>query len=143
MGSVGTSVPRQNTDAVDLLMFTKGDVIQIENIYYGLNKATLRPEATRELDKVVDLMTKYPAMTIEMRSHTDSRATTQYNKVLSTNRAKVAAGYLMSKGIAPRRVQANGYGESLLLNKCADGVACSENEHQQNRRTEIKILTVE
>jgi outer membrane protein OmpA-like peptidoglycan-associated protein len=143
MGSAGGSIPKNSTEAVDLLMFAKGDIIRIDNIHYSLNKTALRLEAIRELDKVVALMKKYPAMTIEMRSHTDSRATAQYNKILSSNRAKAAAAYLKSKGIEARRVLANGYGESLPLNKCADGVLCSEKDHQQNRRTEIKLLTVE
>ncbi|WP_080239144.1 carboxypeptidase regulatory-like domain-containing protein [Spirosoma rigui] len=143
MGSADGYSPKNSAQPVDLLMFAKGDIIRVENIYYSLNKATLRPEAAGELDKVVALMNKYPAMTIELRSHTDSRATAQYNRTLSTNRAKIAASYLVSKGIATRRVLANGYGESLLLNNCADGVNCSEEDHQQNRRTEIKIVRVE
>ena len=121
-------------------MFKKGDVIKIDNIYYDRNKATIRPDAALELDKVVELLNKYPTMTIEMRSHTDSRATAKYNNTLSSNRAKSAVAYLKSKGIAARRMLAKGYGESKLLNQCKDGVNCTEEEHQQNRRTEIKIL---
>jgi outer membrane protein OmpA-like peptidoglycan-associated protein len=143
MGTTGAHVDKAGVGVTDILMFKKGDVIKIDNIYYDLNKATIRPDAALELDKVVSLMTKYPTMTIEMRSHTDSRATATYNKTLSGNRAKAAVAYLKKKGIAPKRMVAKGYGESTLLNKCKDGVNCPEEEHQQNRRTEIKILKLE
>lgn len=140
MGTTGGHVAKDGTGATDLTMFKKGDVIQIDNIYYDLNKATIRPDAAVELDKVVELMKKYPTMSIEMRSHTDSRATATYNKTLSGNRAKAAVAYLKSKGIGAKRMIAKGYGESQPLNKCKDGVKCSEEEYQLNRRTEIKIL---
>ncbi|AQG78156.1 carboxypeptidase regulatory-like domain-containing protein [Spirosoma montaniterrae] len=140
MGTTGSRVLADGTGSTELTMFKKGDVVKIDNIFYDLNKADIRPDAATELDKLVDLMNKYPNMTIEMRSHTDSRATAQYNRTLSGNRAKSAVAYLKSKGISPKRMVAKGYGESLPLNKCKDGVKCSEEDYQQNRRTEIKIL---
>lgn len=143
MGTAGSSIAKDGSGVTELLMFKKGDVITIDNIYYDLNKATIRPDAAVELDKVVALMQKYPAMTIEMGSHTDSRATAEYNRTLSAKRAKSATAYLKSKGIAARRMVAKGYGESALLNVCIDGVDCAEADHQQNRRTEIKILKLE
>jgi outer membrane protein OmpA-like peptidoglycan-associated protein len=143
MATLGGHIAKDGTGSPDLTMFKKGDVVKIDNIYYDLNKATIRPDAAVELDKVVDLMNKYPTMSIEMRSHTDSRAKATYNKTLSANRAKAAVAYLKSKGISSKRMIANGYGESVLLNKCKDGVKCSEEEHQQNRRTEIKILKLQ
>ena len=143
MGTMGGRVSKDGSGSGDLTMFRKGDVIKIDNIYYDLNKSAIRPDAAGELDKLVSLLVKYPAMTIEMRSHTDSRATATYNKTLSSNRAKAAVAYLKSKGIATKRLVAKGYGESELLNPCKDGVTCSEVEHQQNRRTEIKILKLD
>ena len=143
MGTVGGRITKEGTGTPDLVMFKKGDVIKIDNIYYDLNKAAIRPNAALELDKVASLMQKYPTMIIEMRSHTDSRATTKYNNALSGNRAKSAVAYLKSKGITGKRMIAKGYGENNLLNKCKDGVNCSEEEHQQNRRTEIKIIKLE
>ncbi|MFD2571742.1 OmpA family protein [Spirosoma soli] len=143
MGNAGSRITKEGTGSTDLYMFKKGDVLKVDNIYYDLNKATIRPDAAAELDKLVALMNKYPTMTIEMRSHTDSRATAQYNKTLSSNRAKSAVTYLKSKGISAKRMVAKGYGESALLNKCKDGVNCPEEEHQQNRRTEIKILKLD
>ena len=143
MGTSGARVDKEGVGVTDILMFKKGDVVKIDNIYYDLNKATIRADAAAELDKVVDLLAKYPAMTIEMRSHTDSRATATYNKTLSGNRAKAVVAYLKAKGVASKRMIAKGYGESELINKCKDGVNCPEEEHQQNRRTEIKILKLE
>ncbi|GAB4034725.1 OmpA family protein [Spirosoma gilvum] len=140
MGTTGSRVTKEGVGSTDLTMFKKGDVIKIDNIYYDLNKSIIRPDAAVELDKVVELMKKYPTMNIEMRSHTDSRASAKYNATLSSNRARAAVAYLKSKGIGAKRMIAKGYGESKLLNKCKDGVNCPEEEHQQNRRTEIKIL---
>ena len=143
MGTSGSRITKEGTGSPDLIMFKKGDVIKIDNIYYDRNKSAIRPDAALELDKVVELMGKYPTMTIEMRSHTDSRATAKYNSTLSGGRAKAAVAYLKSKGISAKRMIAKGYGESKLLNQCKDGVNCTEEEHQQNRRTEIKILRLD
>lgn len=126
-----------------LRMFEKGDVVKIDNIYYDLNRWDIRPDAAYELNKLIDLMGKYPNMRIELGSHTDSRSSSKYNKVLSNKRAKAAEDYLISKGIPARRISSKGYGESRLINQCADGVNCSESEHQLNRRTEIKILNLD
>ncbi len=128
--------------SADIRMFTVGDVIRIDNIYYDLGLYTLRADASRELDKLVATMRKNPWLVIEIRSHTDSRGDAGYNKELSTRRAKSVANYLVSKGIARRRIVANGYGESQLLNNCTDGVICTEAEHQRNRRTEFKVLAI-
>lgn len=143
MGNVGSRITAEGLGSTDLYLFKKGDIIRIDNIYYDLNKAAIRPDAATELDKVAGLMAKYPTMTIEMRAHTDSRATSQYNKTLSANRARSVVAYLKKKGVAAKRMVAKGYGETELLNGCKDGVNCPEDEHQQNRRTEIKILKLE
>ena len=142
MGTAGGRIDKDGSGSADMTMFKKGDVIKIDNIYYDLNKADIRSDAAAELDKVVATMTKYPTMKIEMRSHTDSRATAKYNKTLSGNRAKAAVAYLKAKGIPQKRMIAKGYGESVLLNKCKDGIKCTDDQHQQNRRTEIKILSL-
>ncbi len=124
-------------------IFCVGDVIKLENIYYDLAKWNIRPDAAKELDKLLDIMNKYPKMKIELRSHTDSRGTAASNMILSDRRAKSAAEYLYSKGIARDRIIGKGYGETMLLNQCAKGVKCTEEEHQKNRRTEFKVLSVE
>jgi outer membrane protein OmpA-like peptidoglycan-associated protein/tetratricopeptide (TPR) repeat protein len=142
-GTMGNKVAKLETDSeANITMFEKGDIIKVENIYYDLNKWNIRPDAATELDKLVELMNKYPKMKFEFRSHTDSRSSAKYNKNLSTKRAKAAVAYLVKKGISAKRVVAAGYGESLLVNGCKDGVNCAEEEHQQNRRTEIKILSL-
>lgn len=143
MGSLGSKIDKEGIGVPDVVMFKKGDIVAVENIFYNLNKFNIRSDAATELDKLVGVMTKYPKMKIEMRSHTDSRSSAKYNKTLSTNRAKAAVAYLKSKGIASSRLVAAGYGESLLVNECKDGATCTEEEHQQNRRTEIKILRLE
>ncbi|WP_028666129.1 OmpA family protein [Runella zeae] len=126
----------------DLSMYGTGDVFTLDNIYYDLDKFFIRPEAARELDKVVALMKKYPQMKIELRSFTDSRASDTYNLRLSERRARAAFDYLVRKGITPARLEARGYGESELVNDCIDGAQCDEADHRLNRRTEFKILSV-
>ncbi|RBL88666.1 OmpA family protein [Chitinophaga flava] len=116
------------------------DVITLQNIYYDRDKYDIRPEAYPVLDSLVAFMLRYPNMKVEVGAHTDSRATTAYNLELSNNRAAAVVNYLIKHGIAEERMQAKGYGESKLVNRCADGVECSEEEHQVNRRTEIRIL---
>ena len=129
------------TDSLGL--YGVGDVFQLKNIYYDLNKFFIRADAAQELDHVLAILKEYPQMQIELRSHTDSRATDTYNIRLSENRARAALDYLVSRGISANRLVARGYGESEIVNGCVDGVNCSENEHQQNRRTEFKILAVQ
>ncbi|WP_319479248.1 OmpA family protein [uncultured Draconibacterium sp.] len=126
------------------LVLTKLEVDQVfkvENIYYDLDKWYIRKDAEAPLDNLVALMKKYP-ITAELSSHTDCRASDEYNRELSQKRAESAVRYIILQGIAPSRITAKGYGESQLVNKCADGVDCKEEEHQANRRTEFKITSV-
>lgn len=112
----------------------------LNNIYYDLDKYNIRPDAALELNKLVAIMKDNPKLKIELSSHTDSRASDDYNMILSDRRAKAAVAYLVKKGISAKRMIAKGYGETRLLNKCANGVPCTETEHQLNRRTEVKVL---
>lgn len=114
--------------------------IRLENIYYDFDKADIRPDAAIELDKLVKIMQDNPTIWIELGSHTDSRGNDQYNQWLSQRRANSAVQYIIDRGIAKNRITAKGYGESQLLNQCANGVKCTEAEHQLNRRTEFKIV---
>ncbi|SUI97830.1 Photosystem I P700 chlorophyll a apoprotein A2 [Sphingobacterium spiritivorum] len=118
----------------------KGTSFVLENIYYDLDKYNIREDAKPILNQLVRTMRDNPTLKIELSSHTDSRATAKYNMKLSQNRAQAAVDYIVSRGIARDRIVAKGYGESKLVNKCADGVQCSDAEHQANRRTEIKVL---
>lgn len=121
-----------------------GKLININPIYFDVNKFNIRPDAAIELDKIVKAMNEYPSMVIELGSHTDCRAPMAYNMNLSDKRAKASAAYVVSKGISKNRIYGKGYGESKLKNGCAcEGVVkstCSEEEHQQNRRTEFIIV---
>lgn len=120
-----------------------GSVYELENVYYDLDKAFLRKKAKRELDELADIMRLNESITIELSSHTDSRGSDAYNKRLSERRANSCYKYLISKGISADRITPVGYGETRPVNECTNGVACDENKHQQNRRTEIEILTYE
>lgn len=124
----------------DIYMFGKGDIVQVDNIYFDYGKCDLRSDARSELDKLVTMMRRYPNMKIELRAHTDSRSDADFNQKISDGRAKVSANYLFKRGISRSRVQFKGYGETMPVNGCVDGVECSEQQHAQNRRTEILIL---
>ena len=78
-------------------------------------------------------------MEIDVRSHTDSRSSDSFNMNLSDRRAKSTIEYLVQKGISRSRLTGRGYGESQLVNRCSNGVQCSAEEHQQNRRSEFII----
>ncbi|MCF8326039.1 MAG: OmpA family protein [Leadbetterella sp.] len=124
-------------------MIGEGDIFRLDNIYYDLDKSDIRADAKKELEsKVIPVLKKYPDLQIELRSHTDSRASEEYNQRLSAARARSVADYLLSRGISSDRLVANGYGESELVNECDDSAKCEENAHQANRRTEFKILAV-
>ncbi len=120
-----------------------GSVIVLDKIYYDFNKSTIRTGAARELDELVSIMQRYPSMQIELISHTDSRGGADYNQVLSLRRAESAKRYLVSRGIASSRIIALGFGESQLRNGCGDGSSCSEEEHQYNRRTEVRVTRID
>jgi len=113
----------------------------LDIIYFDFDKANIRPDAALELDKVVNLMNKYPGMVLRLESHTDSRAEDNYNMKLSARRAKSTYDYIISQGIDPDRIpKYEGFGETQLVNKCSNGVRCTSDEHQLNRRTEFVIL---
>ena len=109
--------------------------IVLENIYYDLDSADIRDDAAEELNKLYHLMVDNPEIEIELSSHTDARAGDRYNMDLSQRRAESATNYLIIKGIDPNRIVARGYGESKLLIPSAQ----TEEEHQQNRRTEFRV----
>lgn len=117
-------------------------VFTINNIYYDLDKWAIRADAEPPLDNLVRIMKQYP-IHAELSSHTDSRASFDYNMELSQKRAESAVRYMVLQGVDPSRITAKGYGETKLVNGCADGVPCTEEEHQANRRTEFKITEVD
>jgi outer membrane protein OmpA-like peptidoglycan-associated protein/tetratricopeptide (TPR) repeat protein len=121
-------------------------VLDIPIIYFDFDKYNIRYDAEIELQKVIAVLEKYPTMMIDIRSHTDCRATYAYNETLSENRAQSTRQYLIDKGIAPERLTAKGYGESQLVNDCGceptNESSCSEAEHQLNRRSEFIITSI-
>ena len=118
------------------------DCFKINIIYFDLDKWNIRPDAAVDLAKLLDVLNQNPSMKINIRSHTDSRASNAYNKKLSERRAKSTKDWLVKNGIAADRLTSEGLGETELVNKCADGVPCSEEDHQLNRRSEFIIISL-
>jgi len=121
----------------------QGALDRVNNIYFDLNKSFIREDARYELARVVRVMKRCTNYKVEASSHTDSRASNKYNNSLSQRRAQATVDYITRVGgIASHRIHAKGYGETRLLNRCKDGVKCSEGEHQINRRTEFTIINM-
>jgi outer membrane protein OmpA-like peptidoglycan-associated protein/tetratricopeptide (TPR) repeat protein len=121
------------------------DLAKILNIpmnFFDLGKATIRKTSEPQLQKIVDVLKQYPTLTLDIRSHTDSRQSDSSNMILSEKRAQSTKNWLISKGIDGARLSAKGFGETQLVNKCADGVKCTEQQHQQNRRSEFIITNL-
>ena len=120
---------------VDLKKIQVGNTIVLKNIFYDFDKATLRPESTNELERLLKLLNEMPTLKIEISSHTDSKGANDYNLKLSENRAKSVIEYLIKAGIKPERLVSKGYGEEkpVSTNDTDEG-------RQMNRRTEFKIL---
>lgn len=114
-------------------------IIDIKPIYFDVNKAVIKAEAAVELDKIVTVMNENPNMMVELGSHTDSRGSAASNETLSNKRAIASADYIKSRISNPERITGKGYGENHLKNECSDGVKCSKEQHQENRRTEFII----
>jgi outer membrane protein OmpA-like peptidoglycan-associated protein len=122
-----------------------GSVIVLKNIFYDYNKATLRDASKNELDRLTKLLTENPTIKIELSAHTDSRGSDSYNEKLSKRRAESCVTYLKDKGIAADRLVSKGYGESKLIKSDTEIAKLKfedekEAAHQENRRTEFKII---
>jgi outer membrane protein OmpA-like peptidoglycan-associated protein len=115
-------------------------ILNIPIIYFDFDKSNIRPDAAAELEKVVTVMKQYPTLKIDVRSHTDSRGTDSYNMKLSQRRNESTRAYIVSRGIDASRLIGAGYGETRHVNKCKNGVKCSEEEHQLNRRSEFIVV---
>ena len=118
-------------------------VLNIKEIYFDLDKSDIRPDAAVELAKIVEVMRENPKMKIDIRSHTDSRASDEYNLRLSERRAKATLEWMVKQGIERKRLTAKGYGETQLVNGCSNGVPCTDEEHQANRRSEFIIVSMD
>ncbi|MDT0558501.1 OmpA family protein [Ichthyenterobacterium sp. W332] len=144
LDETGETVVALGLETVNELIVEEGGILKIKIgiIYFDLDKSYIRKnDAAIELNKIVLLMQEYPNMVIQIESHTDSRNTDSYNMALSDRRAKSTRDYIISQGISADRIEsAKGFGESQLINKCSDGVSCTEAEHQFNRRSEFIIV---
>jgi outer membrane protein OmpA-like peptidoglycan-associated protein len=119
---------------------TPACVGQVYKVYFAFDKWDLNPTSKDELDRLAKEMVANPSVNLEMKSHTDSRGPASYNMKLSEKRGKSVLDYLTAKGISSSRVNAQAFGETQLVNKCKDGVKCTEAEHALNRRTETLII---
>ena len=136
------NIPDQNTVEIRLRELKKDAVFVLENIYYAFDKSEILPESTDELNNLYQVLIANPEINIELAAHTDSRGNDQYNLNLSNKRAKAVADFLVNAGIDSQRITSKGMGETKLVNHCKNGVSCTDEEHQVNRRTEVKILKI-
>lgn len=122
------------------VIVTINEPIRLNNIYYDFDDDKILPDAEKDLADLKNLMDEYPAIKIELSSHTDARGVDEYNQDLSQRRANSAKQWLVENGIAEERIVPKGYGETQILNECVNGVTCTDEEHRFNRRTEFKII---
>ncbi|AZQ42714.1 OmpA family protein [Nonlabens ponticola] len=115
-------------------------LLNLNPIYFDFDRSFIREDAELELQKVLAVLEDNPTMKIDIRSHTDSRGNDDYNEKLSSRRAMSTMNYLISKGVDASRLTSKGYGEYQLINECSNGVKCSEEQHQLNRRSEFIIV---
>lgn len=130
-------VPTINIEDIAL---EAGTEFEVPNIYYNVGSAELRPESNYVLDQLVAFFDNNPNVVVELGSHADSRGDFNKNMTLSNNRANAAVNYLLSKGVSESQLVALGYGSTNAAVNCGDD--CTETDHQKNRRTTFKILTV-
>jgi outer membrane protein OmpA-like peptidoglycan-associated protein len=120
-----------------------GGVFDIPDVFFLYNKAELDPRSFESLDKVVTALKKYEVIELaEVGGHTDARGSDAYNQKLSQRRSQKIVDYLVKDGVDIKRLIAKGYGETELKNRCKNGVTCSDEEHLENRRVELKLLEV-
>ncbi len=135
--------PNGQIQPQDQVIITDGipsDYLNLNHIYYDFDEHYIRKDAKPELDKVVDFMYRNPSIILELRSHTDSRGTHEYNQALAERRAQAALDFIIGRGIGGTRISAKGFGETQLTNECSDGIPCDDAKHQDNRRTEFAIV---
>jgi outer membrane protein OmpA-like peptidoglycan-associated protein len=122
-----------------ILTGKSGERMVVEHVYFDYDKWDVLPETKLLLNKAIAVLKSDPRFSIAIAAHTDSRGEAKYNLALSEKRAAAAKEYMVSKGVNSDQISAKGYGEAKLLNRCKDGVNCTEEEHAQNRRMEFTI----
>lgn len=127
-------------DNISLKNFSKSNAKELKvlkDIYFDVNSFKVTSEATKSLDEIVALMIEHKNIKLEINSHTDSRGDEATNQALSEKRAIAVMTFFIEKGIFKERLRAKGFGESKPMNRCINGIKCSENEYKLNRRTEF------
>jgi len=129
---------------IEIELINKGDdlfkKLKLAPIHFDFDSAKIRPDAQVELQKVVDVLLKHPTIQLDVRSHTDSRGNDTYNMKLSERRAQATIQWMIGQGVEASRLTGKGYGETQLVNSCSNGVKCSEEQHQENRRSEFIVM---
>ena len=133
--------PEPKPEPVKIAAPVKAPVLgNIYKVFFAFDKFNLDVKATTELDKLANDLNENPSVNVSVKSHTDSRGPSTYNMKLSERRGKSVIDYLVSKGVNISRINAQAFGETQLVNKCKDGVPCTEAEHALNRRTETVVI---
>ena len=118
----------------------RGELVVFNQIFYDYNSYEIKAGAMRELDLLVNYLSGNPDLRVQLTSYTDARGEREYNQILSGERAQSAKAYLVKNGISDFRIIAVGQGENNIRNHCSNGVICTDEEHEYNRRTEVQIL---
>ncbi|MCP4437489.1 MAG: OmpA family protein [Aureispira sp.] len=144
------------SDGTAEIIKSNGDIVHLDNegneidrpdvgprdivhIFYDFDDARIRTDAKSGLEMLLFFLERYPGAKVKITSHTDARGTKAYNKRLSKRRAESVVRYLIKQGISKKRLKAKGEGETVMINDCYDGIECSEEQHQENRRTEFFV----
>lgn len=135
--SVTVSTKGKKVSEVFPIKLAFDEELKLAVIYYDFDKSNIRQDAKEELDQLVSIMKAEPTLRVKASSFADSRGEAEYNDKLSSRRSVAAVNYLVKKGIKKNRIEAQYFGEKNLTNRCMDGVECTEEEHQKNRRTEF------
>jgi len=116
---------------------TDKGLVVIPKVYFDFDKATLRTEHKMALERLAVMMKNKEDFRLSLEGHTDLRGSEEYNKSLSERRSKSVLNYLLDRGVAKDRLNYEWFGKSRPVNDC---VSCTAAQHQENRRTEIKML---
>ena len=120
---------------VDLIKF-----LNLQPIYFDLDKAEIRPDASSTMMAVIEYMKAFPELKIQVQSHTDAKASANYNIRLSQKRAENTVAYLLANGAKEALVTGEGFGETRLTNECSTRESCPDEKHQENRRSEFIVI---
>ena len=136
---VKVSIPMKKVE----IPLVVGTIIPMHNLGFEFNKWNLDQESKLELDRIANILKENPKVKVEFESHTDSRGSAAYNLNLSKKRTQSAVTYLLSKGVDKNYIDGKWFGETELINECADGVPCTPEQHKENRRTQIRIVSID